>query len=384
MIELPKAASRGRGRAHRVFHPLSGADLSTLLKVWIKGGSPSLQRCHVPWVALASALGRLPFTALESLARHTLLDTACLPAPIFVVGYWRSGTTHFANVLSRWQGLGMLPPIAVGLPHEALGLARLAAPFIEQFYPKTRLIDPVPLGPELPQEDELALANMSSLSFYHGIYFPRHAREWIDRGLFFDGATPCQIEAWKRALHDFLTVMTIHQGRRPVLVRNPAHSARVPLLRSLWPNAKFIHLYRDPYVVQASASRMFRTLFRELALQESDVDTDDLVLRTYPRMLTTLLRDAEQLPAGSFAEVQFEAFERDPIGQLRRIFDELGLEGFGEAKVAFAAYLETVKSYRKADHHLDVEMVRRIEKNWQPVLQRWSYPAPSHGPLVQG
>jgi hypothetical protein len=333
-------------------------------------------------VALASVLGRLPFTLAERVARKLLLDTRDLPAPIFVIGYWRSGTTHFTNVLSRWQGLGMLPPIAVGMPHEALGLARLAAPFIEQFYPKTRLIDSVPLGPELPQEDELAIANMSPLSFYQGVYFPRRAEEWIDRGLFFDGATTGEVENWKRALHAYLSAMTIRQGRRPVLVRNPAHGARIPLLRALWPDAKFIHLYRDPYVVQASASRMFRTLFRELALQESVVDTDELVLRTYPRMLEALLREADRLPAGSYCEVQFESFERDPIGELHRIFGELELQGIDEASSAAAAYLETVKSYRKAEHRFDARIVQRIERAWQPVLRRWAYRPPS-GPLLQ-
>jgi hypothetical protein len=343
---------------------------------------PSWHRAHVPWVALASVLGRLPFTLVEGAARKLLLDSRDLPAPIFVIGYWRSGTTHFSNVLSRWQGVGMLPPITVGMPHEALGLARLVAPFIEQFYPKTRLIDAVPLGPELPQEDELAIANMSPLSFYHGVYFAQRAGEWIDRGLFFDGATTDEVEGWKRALHAYLSAMTIQQGRRPVLVRNPAHSARIPLLRALWPDAKFIHLYRDPYIVQASASRMFRTLFHELALQESAVDTDELVLRTYPRMLETLLRDAEDLPPGSYSEVQFESFERDPIGELRRIFAELELQGVDEASAAAAAYLETVKSYRKAEHRFDARIVQRIERSWQPVLRRWAYRPPPE-PLLQ-
>lgn len=366
-----------------MFHPLAGADLRTLCAVLSRGGGVSPRRAHAAAVALCTAVLRLPFTAAEGAALAVWLRRAAtrgppLPAPVFVVGHWRSGTTHLANVLSRSPGFGILPPISVGLPWEALGLARLVAPFVEQFLPRNRLIDDVSLAPDLPQEDELALANMTPLSYYHGIYFPRALEANFERGLFFDGCTAAEVQAWAEALRLYVAKMTLHQGRRPLLIRNPVYSTRIPLLRTLWPDAKFIHIHRNPYVVHASSRRMFATLLRELALQDApSADVDALVLRTYPRLMTRLVEDAAALPAGSFAEVRYETFRQDPLRELERVYGELGLPGFAQARGDFAGYLASVSGYRTAAHRWASADLGRVARAWAPFIERWGYGVPS-------
>ncbi|WP_191060220.1 sulfotransferase family protein [Geminicoccus harenae] len=371
---LPAPASRGRGRAHRVFHPLAGADLRVLAGLLAEAGPIPPGRWHVPVLALATAIGRLPFTLAEAAASHWLPGKETLPAPVFVVGYWRSGTTHLSNLLSRHDGFGILPPIAVGLPQEALGLARLVRPFIEQFYPKTRLIDGVPLAPDLPQEDELAIANLSPWSFYHGVYFPRRAGDWLVPGLFLDGAGPEELRRLAATLERYLVKMTVQQGRRPLLVRNPAHSARIGLIRSIWPDARFIHVHRDPLTVYASAVRMFRTLFQELAIQGAEVDVEALVLETYPALMGRLLQDFAVLPPGLGCTVRFEDVECDPLGQLERIFTELNLPGFEDGLPKFQAHLRAVASYRKAEHRLPPDEITLVQRHWRPFIERWGSP----------
>ena len=376
---LPAPSSRGRGRAHRVFHPLVGADLRTLCGALSRNGVAP-RRAHVAAVTLSMAVLRLPFTAAEGAAMRWLLRRErSLPAPVFIIGHWRSGTTHLANVLSRSDAFGILPPISVGLPWEALGLARLVAPFIEQFFPRNRLIDDVALASDLPQEDELALANMTPLSFYHGVYFPREIEANFDRGLFFDHCSEGEVAAWARALRLYVAKMTLHQGGRPLLIRNPAHSARIPVLRALWPGAKFIHIHRNPYLVHASSRRMFATLLRELALQGANVDMDELVLRTYPRLMGRLLDSAASLPAGSFAEVRYESFQRSPLSELERVHRELDLPGFTEAREGFARYLASTRGYRGAAHRLRAADLDRVRDRWAPFLERWDYGVPREG-----
>ena len=335
-----------------------------------------MDRLHVPILSVASAIGRLPFTILEDLGSNLLPSSRELPAPVFVIGYWRSGTTHLSNVLSRSRAFGFLPPICVGMPQEALGLSRLVKPFIEQFYPRTRLIDNVPLVPGLPQEDELAIANLSALSFYHGIYFPRHADEWIARGLFFDGVSQKEVQRWARVLERYLVKMTVHQQRRPLLIRNPVHSTRVGLLRSIWPQAKFIHIYRNPFVVHTSAVRMFTTLFRELSIQRHEVDVDALVLKTYPRMMTSLLEETADLPSGRICTVRYEDFERAPMQEVARIFADLHLDGLDDARQSFASYLGSINSYEKTAHRFDDGQLDEVERQWRPFIERWNYRRP--------
>jgi hypothetical protein len=149
-----------RSQANRLFHPLAGAYLRTLCAVLYRNGGVAPSRVHVAAIALCSAALHLPFTFSEraALARRLRREPKP-PAPLFMIGHWRSGTTHLANILSRSSRFGVLPPIAVGLPWEALGLARLIGPRIERHLPPDRLIDAMALAPDLPQEDELALAS---------------------------------------------------------------------------------------------------------------------------------------------------------------------------------------------------------------------------------
>ena len=376
-MRLPELASRGRGRAHRVFHPLSGADPATLLRVLAGSGGVAPGRAHVAAVALGMALLRLPFTLAEQAALELMLRRGrALPAPVFIIGHWRSGTTHLANMLSRSLEFGILPPISVGLPWEALGLARVAGPFIEQFFPRTRLIDDIALAPHLPQEDELALANMSALSPIHGLYFPRRLRHHFDRGVFFDGVGAGDIRSWSRVLRRYVAKMTLQQGGRPLLIRNPVNAARIPQLRAIWPDARFIHIHRNPHTVQASSRRMFALLVRELSLQEAQADVAALVRHVYPRLMTRLVTDSAALPPGSFTEIRYERFREAPVAELERVHIELGLPGFTEARASFQGYAESVSGHRPAQHRIDAAQLAWTREHCAPFLARWNYQPP--------
>ena len=173
---------------HRVFHPLCGADLATLLQLIAQNGLPSTAGSLRLGIALASSIGRLPFTLAErawtALAQHR---PGPAPPPIFIVGHMRSGTTHLHNLLAASGQFATVPPVVAGMPWEALGLARVLRPFVEQYLPEDRLIDSVRVRSDSPTEDEIALANMHTLSYYHAMYFPRRFAETYRRGLLLEG-----------------------------------------------------------------------------------------------------------------------------------------------------------------------------------------------------
>jgi hypothetical protein len=363
-----------------------GANPGTLLRVLASSGGVPLRRLPEVIFAVLGSLLRWPFSAFER-ARVRRLRRSAPPArpPVFILGHWRSGTTHVYNALCASGQFAYASPLSVGLPWDFLGLGRVMRPLLERNLPEDRLIDGIPVRPDSPQEDELALACMQPVSFYHGLYFPRRFRQHFDAGVFFDGCGPADIERWAAAMKGFHDKIQLEQPGRQLLVKNPAHTARVQHLQALWPDARFIHVYRNPYVVYQSMRRFFDVLLAELALQPYDElrdgALDRLILETYQRMMTTLLADAALLPPGRFVELRFEDFEEDPLGQLERVYGSLGLDDFASARPAFARYLEGVKGYRKNHHRPSADTLETITRAWRPFIERWGYghaaPVPS-------
>src|SRR5690606_19155516 len=131
------------------------------------------------------------------------------------------------------------------------------------------------------------------LSFYHGIYFPRRFDALIDRGVFFDGCSPGQIARWEGCFTHFLGKVALAQGVRPLLVKNPVYTARVALLRRIFPQAKFVHIHRDPLDVFLSMRNFYGRLLEKLALQDlpPELDVEETILRVYDRMMDRFVTD---------------------------------------------------------------------------------------------
>ena len=364
--------------SRRSLHPLCGADLMTLSQILAQTGSiPSSHWSELLQIS-ASVLGRLPFTFAERALFAVLRPSpAAIKPPIFILGHWRSGTTHLYNILAKDDQFGYVNPIATGMPWEILGLARMIRPLLERALPKGRFIDNIPVEPDSPQEDEIALANMTSSSFYHAIYFPAQFDSLFDAGLFLQDASQTLCQAWQKRFLYFIAKLSYQQGGRQLLIKNPAHTARIALLRRLYPKAQFIHIHRNPFEVFRSTQNFYVKLFEELSLQAYDsVDIDSVILRTYPRMMRALIQESADLPPEQFIEIAYHDLENDPLGTLARLYTQLGWTGWEENQPLFLAYLSSIQNYKKNTYRTDPASMAVVAEAWQPFIDHWGYAVP--------
>lgn len=365
-------------------HPLLGADLPSLARLIATNGAVSPRALPMVLAAGASALGRLPFTFAERalvarLKRRKERDEGPMPAPVFIIGHWRSGTTHLYNLLTR-SDFGYVSPIAAGLPHDFLTLGRWLRPLLLSLLPKTRYVDGMEVRPDSPQEDEIPLAAMNPISFYHGIYFPKRFHHHFGRGMFLEGCSAPEIEAWERAFVHLVEKTWLDHGRR-VMIKNPTYSCRIPLLRALYPDARFIHLYRHPYDVFRSTRHFYRTLLEQFAFQPFDhLDLDRIALDGYARLMQKVETDKRALPASRFIEVRYETLEADPLGEIGRIYAQLEFGDMRSAEPAIRAHLRLVEGFQKAafapsssDHDL-------VNGNLSMFFDRLDYAPPALEP----
>ena len=362
-------------RQHGSLHPLSGCNPATLLAVLARNGGVAPRH----WRRLAGILGavllRQPISFLERLhvARHRD-STRNAPPPLFIVGHWRSGTTHLYNLLGRSPELGYVPPYATGLPWDFLLMSRWCGSLLERSLPKERFIDRIPVTPESPQEDEIGLASMQTVSFYHALYFPGHFWRNFRRGLFLETCSPREIRLWEKRFRYFLNKLQLQFGKKSLVIKNPVHSGHLARLNRLCPGARFIHIVRHPAQVYRSMRNFYARLFEQFALQEhAHLPIEDLVMVGYAEMMQRLIRESGELPAENWMEIRYEEFEKHPLDHLRQIYSRWELGDFARDRRHFETYLESVKTYQKNDYKSEDSWPPGVREAWKPFLDHWGY-----------
>ena len=79
------------------------------------------------------------------------------------------------------------------------------------------------------------------------------------------------------------------------------------------------------------------------------------------------------IPEGNLFEVKFEEFEKDAYGITERIYKELNIPGWEEARPAIQAYVEKKKGYKKNKYEYKPRTVQLVNEHWMKVLQDWDY-----------
>ncbi len=358
-------------------HPLAGADWTTLLNVLSENGFTAGSKLNKLLPVLFSILGRSPFSLLERIGSDHLIHEPFHKPPVFIIGHWRSGTTHLYNILAKSPSIGYVPPLATGLPWDMLGIARVFRPLLEKALPSERFIDRIPVNPDSPQEDEIALASMTHMSFYHGIYFPNQLKGLFDKGVFFDGASVADVDHWNHVFLLYLKKLQHLFPERQLFIKNPVYTARVAHIKKLIPEAKFIHIHRNPYLVFQSMRHFWKQLLKEFALQEgTDIEIDELILSAYPRMREKAAEECAELPDGDFVEMKYEDLEMDPLGQIQKIMQSLGLDHYEDGESYFRTYLASVKSYQKNHYSISDQDNELVYRHWSQQIDQWGYLPP--------
>lgn len=81
---------------------------------------------------------------------------------------------------------------------------------------------------------------------------------------------------------------------KQLLLKTPAHSGRIPMLLKMFPNTRFIHIYRNPFLVISSTLKFMDRFLHLLALQRHDWESvRQACLVRYQLLMERLLRDKE-------------------------------------------------------------------------------------------
>jgi len=295
--------------------------------------------------------------------------------PLFVLGHWRSGTTHLHNLIAEDREQFAYPDTyQVVNPHTFLGTEESFSRRFAFLLPDTRPMDNMALSFDSPQEDEFALLLDSFRSLYLGVTFPDRAAHY-ERYLTFRDVPQSEIDQWKASFLKFTRKLTFKYGGKAIVFKSPPHTARVRLLSEMFPEAKFVFIHRHPYAVFRSMRHYFDTAAWYMYLQRPDLAAlDQVILDRYLAVHDALYDDLPGIPAGNYHEVRFDDLERDPTAEIERLYAALGLAGFDAFRPRIAEYVESLSGYRKnAFQELPSEIRERVATHWRRYFDLWGY-----------
>lgn len=301
--------------------------------------------------------------------------------PVFIIGHWRSGTTHLHNILCQDPQMAYTTTYQSVFPDTLFNkLGRfLFEGFARILIPGTRKGDNVTLGMKLPQEEEFALGDKTPICFYYFWMFPRAIMKFYEQFVRFNRVDKGNVEAWKKDYNLLIHKAVKNTRGNRFLSKNPPNTARIKVLLEMFPKARFIHIHRNPIEVYLSTHHFFEKMLPHLQLQSIDAAVlDEHIFELYTKLMKDYLAQRAFIPKGQLTELSFEELERDPKGCIERLYADLNLEGFKESEGYFEGYLNKMKSYQKNKHYVTSVLVNRIKSEWRFTMDEWGYGMPAH------
>lgn len=293
--------------------------------------------------------------------------------PLFILGHWRSGTTFLQNILVNDEQFVSPNLFECRYPHTFLVRRKMFEYKLKRQKEETRITDNVKLSLDSPGEEEFAVGIMSLSTPLLSWLFPKN-RDYYERFLTFEEAS-AELERWKYWFVHYLKKLTF-KYKKQLLLKSPVNTARVKHILEIFPDAKFVHVHRDPYAVFRSSKKMFHTAFTTSAIQKNGFCADDdYVIDHYNRMHDAYFKDISAIPEGNFIDLAFEDLERNPFEEIKKIYGALNLAGFEKAEQAIKQYLESIKNYNKNTYkEMDENLHDKIQSNWKRSFEVWDYP----------
>jgi omega-hydroxy-beta-dihydromenaquinone-9 sulfotransferase len=313
---------------------------------------------------------------LQDASQADALKAVSPTPPIFVLGFWRSGTTLLHELLCSDPQFGFPSTYACMNPSHFLLTEAWASGYIAG-QPTTRPMDSMSYSWASPQEDEFALLALGAPSPYESLIVPSLMRDpqmLVTLRLH----NSAEQKRWVEAFQHFLLLLTVQQHKTMVL-KSPPHGFKLPLLLSMFPQARYVIIERNPYEVFASNLKLWKTLLSEYAVESSSSnEIEQFLLAAYLMHEEAIAEGISMAGASRVAFVRYEALANDPIEEMERLYEELELGDFERVRATMGKYVADTAGYARNRFTLSSAQKARVEDSWGCAIKAKGYSWPEH------
>src|SRR5436853_405002 len=275
--------------------------------------------------------------------------------PLFIVGLPRSGTTLLHMLLAAdpdhrapltWEVMSPSPPSSkdrqkrIQQASRNLAMLRWLAPTFESVHAT---------GAELPQE----CVSLTSPTFmsdqFDTMYNVPSYRAW-----FFNQDLRTAYEFHRRSLQQ----LQFRQSAERWVLKAPAHMFAAPALLSIYPDARFVQIHRDPIEAVASVSSLVTILRRVFSDEVDPVQIGQDAMSYWSQALKTFLRTRDQLLPHRVCDLRYDDVRRDPIAAAGHVYEHFGWPFSPEVERKMNAVLAQQNSQTNGVHRYDAAYFR--------------------------
>ncbi len=356
--------------------PLVGSTLGNFFRV-LKGEKVSPRFYYKIFLTSLIILIITPLHWWEELVfKRKLKGFRLEKAPLFIIGHWRSGTTLLHNVLCKDPSSGFMTTYYSLFPNN-LASKWFFRMFIKLNIPGKRPSDNMEMDINFPQEDEFAFSNCQPHAYYNFFYFPQQYKEIYEESIRHKHLNESEIRSWYKSYDILLKKALIDSGGSRLIIKNPVNTARIDKILKLYPDAKFLYIYRNPVTVFYSTQSFYQKLFPKVWLKEVDYELiDKLIIEVYKRLLTDYQAQKTLIPIGNLMELRFEEFEINPVNELKKIYSDLLNEDFNLAEPYLVKYMNSLTGYNKNEYSVSRDSLDQIVSEWAYFMKLYNYEIP--------
>jgi len=327
-----------------------------------------------------------PLRWVERLRWGRRLRATRVEAPLFLLGFGRSGTTHLHYLMWQDPQFGVVSNYQASMQPIALIGRGWLDRFFEDKLPSKRPMDNVAISLDAPQEEEIALVNATAAAPLHFMSFPRALPDLYDRYVCELGSDAAVLARWKRDYLEVLQKATVLSGGRRLVLKTPTHTARVRVLTQMFPDARFVHIVRNPYRVYQSMRNMYRKILPRQVFQEFDwKEIDAWMVEAYCSLMQRYLDDRKVVPQDRLVEIRYEELDERPLEVLEGIYASLGLGEFEKVRPRFVRYLAELGSFEKNRFDFPADVIETVNASWGFAFDAFGYERiePRQAPALQ-
>ena len=344
-----------------------------------RGGRISFKGVFVILVYYLQVIFSIPLMLLQFLFYSRKINKTIIPKdPVFILGHYRSGTTYLQKLMVSDKQFGYISNYDALFANSNLLFGRRMQPVFQWLINLFKIKNPffhnsIVLLSEPTEEDDYLMNKVSAYSAYWGLVFPKRWREWLNGSPQF--AIQAYLNGWKREYLNTIKMATFRHKGKQLVLKSPPNTERITMLLQMFPHAKFIYIYRNPYHMYYSIRNMWkRAILNYYSVQEiSDEELDEIVFEHFSYLTGQYEKDKNKIPEGNLIEISYEALKADSFNAIQTIYSELNLPGFESTADALLSQMEKEKEYHNFQYQFSDSTIKKIEERWGKYIRQWNY-----------